>query len=105
LRFAAGKLPPVHAFWSLAMYGLPSQLLVKNSLNRYLINSTMLPDLKRDADGGLTVYIQNDSRGVDKESNWLPAPKGSFMMAARYYWPKPALLQGSWPSPPVQRVR
>jgi len=69
LRFAPGQLPPVNAFWSLTMYELPSRLLVANFLNRYLINSPMLPDLKRDADGGVTVYIQHDSPGKDKESN------------------------------------
>src|SRR5712671_1114817 len=94
-----------HAFWSLTMYALPSQLLVKNPINRYLINAPMLPGLKRDADGGLTIYIQNESPGGDKESNWLPAPKGPFMMAARYYWPKPELLDDKWKSPAVQPAK
>lgn len=105
LLYAAGSFPPVNAFWSLTMYNLPSQLLVKNPINRYLINSPMLPGLKLDADGGLTIYIQADSPGSDKEANWLPAPKGPFMMAARYYWPKPELLEGKWTSPAVKRVK
>ena len=88
LRYANGKFPPVNAFWSLTMYGLPNQLLVKNPIDRYLVNSPMLPNLKRDPDGGLTIYIPNKSPGADREANWLPAPKGRFMMAARYYWPK-----------------
>jgi Protein of unknown function (DUF1214) len=74
LHFAKGHEPPVKAFWSLTMYDLPGQFLVKNPINRYLINSQMLPDLKRDADGGLTLYIQNESPGKALESNWLPAP-------------------------------
>ncbi|MDM0015582.1 DUF1254 domain-containing protein [Variovorax sp. J22P168] len=102
LRFAKGQMPPVNAFWSLTMYGLPDQLLVKNELNRYLINSPMLPGLKPDADGGLTIYIQNESPGKDKEANWLPAPKGPFMLTMRYYLPKPELLSGQWKSPVVQ---
>lgn len=105
LRFAKGRLPPVNAFWSLTMYDLPSQLLVKNDLNRYLINAPMLPDLKKDADGGLTLYIQNESPGQDKEANWLPAPKGPFMLTMRYYLPKPELLSGQWKSPVVQAVK
>src|SRR5579863_1050117 len=76
VRFAPGQLPPVHAFWSMTMYDLPASLLVANPINRYLINSPMLPELKRDSDGGLTLLIQNESPGQDKESNWLPAPKG-----------------------------
>jgi hypothetical protein len=69
MHFAPGQLPPVNAFWSLTMYQLPASLLYANALNRYLINSPMLPNLKRDADGGLTLYVQHDSPGGDKESN------------------------------------
>ena len=79
LRFAPGQLPPVNAFWSLTMYELPQSLLVANPINRYLINSPMLPQFKRDADGGVTLLIQNESPGKDKEANWLPAPKGPFV--------------------------
>ena len=63
MRFAPGQLPPVNAFWSLTMYQLPASLLYANPLNRYLINSPMLPNLKRDADGGITLYVQNESPG------------------------------------------
>ena len=99
LHFAADQYPPVHAFWSLTMYDLPQSLLVANPINRYLINSPMLPDMKKDADGGLTIYIQNESPGKDKESNWLPAPKGPFATYMRLYWPKEAALDGSWKAP------
>ena len=94
----------MNAFWSLTMYNLPAQLLVKNPINRYLINSPMLPNLKTDADGGLTIYIQTDSPGKDNESNWLPAPNAPFMLAMRYYWPKPELLNDQWKSPSVVSV-
>ncbi len=105
MRFADGQLPPVNAFWSLTMYQLPESLLVPNAINRYLINSPMLPDLKRDADGGITLYVQNVSPGADKESNWLPAPAGTFFMAMRLYWPKPEALSGEWKAPPLDRVK
>jgi hypothetical protein len=101
LRFAPGQLPPVNAFWSLTMYELPSSLLTANPLNRYLINSPMLPDLKKDADGGITLYVQNDSPGKDKESNWLPAPNGPFFSVLRLYWPKQDALDGTWKQPPL----
>jgi hypothetical protein len=104
LRFASGQLPPVHAFWSLTMYELPSSLLTANPINRYLINSPMLPDLKRDADGGVTLFIQNQSPGADREANWLPAPKGPFWMALRLYWPKVEALEGEWTAPPLMRT-
>lgn len=101
LRFAPGQLPPVNAFWSLTVYELPSSLLSANSFNRYLINSPMLPSLKRDADGGITLYVQLASPGADKEANWLPSPSGSFFMAMRLYWPKPEALDGKWKAPPL----
>ncbi len=93
LRFAPGQLPPVNAFWSLTMYRMPEILLVDNPIDRYLLNSPMLSQFKRDADGGLTLYIQNESPGKDKESNWLPAPKGWFMVVMRLYWPKEEALE------------
>ena len=105
VRFAPGQLPPVHAFWSLTMYELPKSLLVANPINRYLINSPMLPQLKRDADGGLTLLIQNESPGKDKEANWLPAPKGPFVMAMRLYWPKEEAVDGKWTAPPAQQAK
>ncbi|WEX89528.1 DUF1254 domain-containing protein [Sinorhizobium garamanticum] len=105
VHFAADQLPPVHSFWSLTMYELPSSLLVDNPLDRYLLNSPMLPDFVKDADGGLTFYVQNESPGKDKEANWLPAPKGPFWMSMRLYWPKKEALDGTWKQPPVTRVQ
>ncbi len=102
LRFEPGQLPPVNAFWSLTLYELPESLLYANSLNRYLINSGMLPNLKQDAEGGLTLYLQNESPGADRESNWLPAPKGPFFAVLRLYWPKPDALDGKWKAPPLK---
>jgi hypothetical protein len=63
----------------------------------------MLPQLTKDADGGVTLYIQNESPGKDKEANWLPAPTGPFMMYLRLYWPKDAALDGQWTAPKVDR--
>ena len=104
VRLAPGQLPPVNAFWSLTMYDLPASLLVANPLNRYLLNSSMLPQFNRDAEGGITFYIQNESPGADQEANWLPAPKGPFFSVMRLYWPKPEALEGKWKQPPMQRV-
>ena len=88
LTFPAGDLPPVNAFWSVTIYDGKTQLLIKNPINRYLINSPMLPGMKKNDDGSLTLYIQKDSPGADKESNWLPAPDGPIYLVMRLYWPK-----------------
>ncbi len=104
VKFASGQLPPVNAFWSLTMYELPQSLLVENPIQRYLINSPMLPSLVPDPDGGYTIYVQNASPGIDKESNWLPAPKGPFQMVLRLYWPKPDALNGTWKAPQAMRA-
>jgi hypothetical protein len=101
LRFAPGALPPVKAFWSLTMYELPASLLYANALERYLINSPMLPGLKLDADGGLTLHVQHESPGPERESNWLPAPPGPFACALRLYLPGPEALDGRWQAPPM----
>ena len=65
----------------------------------------MLPRLKRDSDGGITLYIQHESPGKAKEANWLPAPAAPFYVALRLYWPKPEALSGAWQAPPLQRVK
>ncbi|MDX0456737.1 DUF1254 domain-containing protein [Sinorhizobium medicae] len=110
ITFAPGQLPPVNAFWSVTMYDGKSQFLVKNSIDRYLINSPMLPGMKRAPDGSLTLYIQKDSPGADKEANWLPAPDGTIYLVMRLYWPKPtppSILpagEGTWQPPGVKRV-
>ena len=105
LYFAKGQLPPVNAFWSLTMYKMPQSLLVANPINRYLINSPMIPSFVKDKDGGITIYIQSESPGKDKEANWLPAPKGPFINVMRLYWPKEAALDGSWKKPPLNKVK
>jgi len=107
LTFAAGDFPPVNAFWSVTMYDGRTELLIKNPIDRYLINSPMLPDMKKNADGSLTLYIQKDSPGADKESNWLPAPNDTIYLVMRLYWPKteaPSILppgEGTWKPPGI----
>jgi len=102
LTFAAGQFPPVNAFWSVTMYDGKTQFLIKNPIDRYLINSPMLPGLKKNLDGSLTLYIQKDSPGAEHESNWLPAPDGPMYLVMRLYWPKkepPSILppgEGTW---------
>ncbi|MCV7423623.1 DUF1254 domain-containing protein [Mycobacterium yunnanensis] len=103
-RFAPGQLPPVNAFWSLTMYGLPGSELVANPINRYLINSSMLRVLVPDADGGFTIYVQHDSPGPERDPNWLPAPEGPFRLVLRLYWPKPDALDGQWQAPKPVKV-
>jgi hypothetical protein len=110
LTFAKDQFPPVNAFWSVTMYDGKTQLLVENPLNRYLINSPMLPGMKKDADGSVTLYIQKDSPGADKEANWLPAPNDLIYLVMRLYWPKteaPSILppgEGSWKPPGIVKV-
>jgi hypothetical protein len=108
LTFAAGQFPPVNAFWSVTMYDGKTQLLIQNPINRYLINSPMLPGLKKNKDGSLTINIQKDAPSADKKSNWLPAPDGPIYMVMRLYWPKetpPSILppgDGTWRPPAIQ---
>jgi hypothetical protein len=105
LHFAPGELPPVNSFWSVTMYALPESLLVPNSINRYLLNSTMLPDFVRDADGGITLHLQRDPPDQARIANWLPAPRGQFMVVVRLYAPKPEALDGTWKLPPMKWVQ
>ena len=105
LHFAKDGIPECHAFWSLTMYDGKTQLLVANPLKRYLLNSTTLSSYKYSPDGSLTFYIQKDSPGKDKESNWLPAPDGPFYAIYRVYMPGEAVLNGTWKKPQMQPVK
>ena len=105
LTFPKDAYPPVNAFWSVTMYDGKTQLLIKNPIDRYLVNSPMLPDLKKNADGSLTLYIQKDEpTNPDQKANWLPAPDGPIYMVMRLYWPKEEALTGKWQPPGIQKV-
>ncbi len=111
LTFAKDQLPPVNAFWSVTMYDGKTQLLIENPIDRYLINSPMLPEMKKNDDGSVTLYIQKDSPGADKEANWLPAPDGPIYLVMRLYWPKteaPSVLpagEGTWKPPAIESAK
>ena len=98
IRFAKDETPPVNAFWSITLYD-PEGFQIANPLNRFAVSSWM--PFKRDADGSLTLYFQNESPGSERESNWLPAPKGPFNLTMRLYAPKSEALTGVWNPPPV----
>lgn len=104
MHFKKGELPPVNAFWSLTMYD-PEYEFVPNPINRQCIGSRQ--DLRPNEDGSVDLYIQNETPGLERQSNWLPAPKGKFILVMRLFWPKegpPSILDGSWKIPPVKEV-
>ncbi|HEY7297331.1 MAG TPA: DUF1254 domain-containing protein [Xanthobacteraceae bacterium] len=104
MRFAKGELPPVQGFWSVTMYN-GEYFFVANPINRYSISPRQ--NLKSNPDGSVDLYIQKESPGADKESNWLPAPAGKFILMLRMYWPDetaPSIIDGTWTIPPVRKV-
>jgi len=101
LHFKKGETPPAKAFWSLTMYD-ERQLFAENPISRYAIGDR--DELRLNVDDSLTLYVQRQSPGKDKESNWLPAPEaGAFSMNLRLYWPRVEALDGTWQVPPVER--
>lgn len=104
MRFEKGKLPPAEAFWSLTMYD-GDFFFVPNAINRY--DLAQRDKLIANPDGSVDLYIQAESPGEDKDANWLPAPKGKFVLVMRIYAPRktpPSILDSSWTPPPVKRV-
>jgi hypothetical protein len=101
LTFANGETPPVNAFWSITMYEIDQGWwFVPNPLNKFTVSPRDNP--KYNSDGSLTLYFQNETPGKDHEANWLPAPKGNFILMLRMYWPKensPSILNGTWTPP------
>jgi len=102
MHFSKAELPPVEAFWSITMYDAEG-FQAANPLNRFAIGDR--DPLKYDADGSLDLYLQNGSPGADKESNWLPAPRGKLGITMRLYAPKPEVADGRWVPPPIRRVK
>ena len=103
MHFAPGKLPDVKEFWSLTMYDLTNNL-VKNPIDRYNIGS-LVGGFTKAKDDSLTLYIQKDSPGKDKESNWLPAPDGDFWVVFRTYGPGKSLIEQTWEMPGLVKVK
>jgi hypothetical protein len=104
MRFEKGQLPPAKGFWSITMYD-GQYFFVPNPINRYTVSSRN--KFKTNPDGSIDVYVQNESPGKDKESNWLPAPKGGFVLMMRLYWPSetpPSILDGTWKPPEVKKT-
>jgi hypothetical protein len=104
VHFPKGQLPPVRGFWSITMYDA-NYFFVANPINRYSISARQ--NLKANSDGSVDLYIQNQSPGTDKESNWLPAPKDKFILMLRMYWPSeksPTIINGSWKPPAVKKA-
>lgn len=102
LRFEKGKLPPVSNFWSVAAYDADTLQMLENPLHRYQIGT--YDNIKAEADGSVTIYMQHDSPGKDKETNWLPAPAGSFFINMRVYGPASSIIALDWVPPGVRRV-
>lgn len=103
VTFPAGQTPPVNGFWSLTLYN-KEHLFEPNSLNRFSLG-TKSKSMKQNPDGSLTLYVQNTSPGSDKEPNWLPAPKDDFSLYIRAYWPKQAILDGTWTPPNIEKQK
>lgn len=106
IRFDAGKLPPVNAFWSLTMYARTDggqSFFVQNPLNRYAIGDRTA-GLATNADGSLDIFMSHADPGGARTANWLPAPAGPFTLTLRAYLPKLPLLNGDYRLPPMTAV-
>lgn len=95
------ELPPVGAFWSFTAYD-DQQFFIENPIDRYAIGDKS--HLKYNEDGSVDIYIQHESPGPDKESNWLPVGNDGFNLIMRLYWPDQEILDGTWKPPYVKRV-
>jgi len=102
ITFAKGQVPPVNGFWSVTLYD-ELHFFNRNPLKRYSLG-TKNKSLKYNEDGSLTLYAGVKSPGADKESNWLPAPNGTFSLYMRAYWADPAIIDGTWTPPKVEKV-
>ena len=102
MHFAPGQLPPTR-YWRISMYDMEG-FFVDNPLQRYGIgNMAEKPELN--GDGSLTIFLQNDSPGMAKEANWLPAPKEAFFLVMRMYQPEEKMYRGEYVLPSLVPAR
>jgi hypothetical protein len=101
LHFPSGGLPPNDAFWSVTMTNA-RKVLVANPANRYSVGDRS--GLVKNADGSTDIFIQNIAP-AGKETNWLPAPAGAFILWLRVYQPGKTVLDGTYQVPPVVEVK
>jgi hypothetical protein len=103
VTFPKGELPPVKGFWSITLYN-EYHLFTPNALNRYSLG-TKSKSLQYNPDGSLTLYFGAKSPSKDKETNWIPAPKGKFSLFIRAYWADKAIIDGTWMPPNVEKAK
>ena len=103
MHFTKADIPPIHpqGFWSLTIYD-KEYFLAPNAINRNDLSSR--DKFQKNQDGSMDLYIQKESPGADKESNWLPTPEGEFILMLRLYWPKEEAINGAWVPPLARRV-
>jgi hypothetical protein len=101
LQFPPGGLPPNDGFWSVTMY-YTNHTMVNNPINRYWVTGTS--GLVPNANGSVSIYIQNTQPPGNESTNWLPAPTGDFLLFLRIYQPGPSVINGSYVVPPVVKV-
>ena len=106
IRFAAGRLPPVGAFWSLSLYEVVPDggLFFFDSPSRRFSIGDRTPGLARGDDGSLEIRISADEPGLAWRGNWLPCPRGPFALILRAYLPGRPLVDGTYRLPPVERT-
>ncbi|MHC8306388.1 DUF1254 domain-containing protein [Pseudomonas sp. PB3P13] len=107
VTFSKRQTPPVKGFWSITMYEIDKGWwFTPNALNKFTVSPRN--NLKYNSDGSLTLYFQHESPGQAKQANWLPAPKGDFVLMMRMYWPQPttpSVLNDTWTPPKVVKVQ
>lgn len=103
ITFPKGGFPDVGAFWSITVYDA-DRFVCANEIDRYSINSSMVPDLEANADGSVTIYVQHEKPPASV-ANWLPVPDTPFGLTFRTYLPGPAIRDGSWRAPPVVQTK
>jgi hypothetical protein len=100
------KIPgnlPVGAFWSLTMYEQAPDgrlFFVPNDLNRFAVGDRS-QHLRPERDGSIELFVQHGKPSGERVVNWLPAPKGKFVLMFRAYLPGAPLLDGSVRLSPV----
>ena len=102
-RLEAGKLykvdvpkdMPVKQFWALTVYDRATNAFIYSDSDRTTLSSYDLETMKKNADGGVTIYV-GPKAPEGLESNWIPTAGKRPLPAMRFYGPTEALNNKSF---------
>jgi len=94
---------PVKQFWALTVYDRATNSFIYTDEGRTTLSSYDLPNMKKNADGGVTLYV-GPKAPSGMEANWIPTRGKRPLPAVRFYGPTDDLNNRTFKMPDFEEV-